>query len=378
MSPTVSVFARQIVRFPVDLIRYLLLTLGVLLTLLWAVIRFLIGQPTRGRPPKNRCPGELPPHVRRKPDPCLYSQAYLMSQGIPVTWNNPDITLTELDGTPVDSGSLLPDHDYVVNGRIWNASFNPAIGVEVRSAFRNWGLGGPWLVIQTDPGGIEHVEVLVIGAWGNAMSRFRWRTPAAPGHFCLRVVCSHPDDKNPGNNVGQENTQIVSGQPGQKLIVPVPAVNESRRAARVQLFVDTYRIPERGWEFRLEVRTRRYGEPFRIGEGGVSQQLRGLTHLLSPGPKGPTNVAYAYWSRTPLVKAQQDVPRAVPEGWTLTVDGRPVGEPVALAAGEARDLGLEIEIPATAKPGEEHAFNINAIASDTGWLTGVTLVVRVQ
>ena len=35
----------------------------------------------------------LPDDVYRRPDPCIYAQYYLMSQGFAVTWDNPDIWL---------------------------------------------------------------------------------------------------------------------------------------------------------------------------------------------------------------------------------------------------------------------------------------------
>ena len=41
-------------------------------------------------------------------------------------------------------------------------------------------------------------------------------------------------------------------------------------------------------------------------------------------------------------------------------------------------MEIRVEVPATARPGEEHAFNINTIDSAEGRLSGVTLVVRVQ
>jgi hypothetical protein len=376
MARTAQFIVARLVKFPVDFARYLLLAFSVLITLLWWVIRFLLGHPTRGEIPPKRCPGDIPPHIRRKPDSCLYSQAYLMGQGMPVTWDNPDIWLTETDGTPVDSSSLQPNHHYILHGRIWNASFNPALGVEVRAAYRNWGLGGPWLVVQHDPGSIEHVEILVINPWGHAMSRFHWHTPAVPGHYCIRVACHHPDDKNPANNVGQENTNIVAGQPGHKLIVPVPITNDSDRAARVLLFADTYKIPPREWGFRLETRVRRYGDKPPRERASLKSDLHFLTQKLVPVSRGPTNVAYAYKSRAPVVEAQQNTPRDLPQGWTLKVDGQAIANHVALAPHETRDLQLEIDIPATAPPGQEVALNLNAVASNTGHLAGVTLVVR--
>src|SRR5215212_9149113 len=35
--------------------------------------------------------GRIPDPLIRRPDPCIYSQTYLMAQGLPVTWDNPDI-----------------------------------------------------------------------------------------------------------------------------------------------------------------------------------------------------------------------------------------------------------------------------------------------
>ena len=34
---------------------------------------------------------KIPSHTYRRPDPLIYSQTYLMSQGLSVTWDNPDI-----------------------------------------------------------------------------------------------------------------------------------------------------------------------------------------------------------------------------------------------------------------------------------------------
>jgi hypothetical protein len=36
-----------------------------------------------------------------------------------------------------------------------------------------------------------------------------WTTPAVPGHYCVQVSFTWPDDLNPFNNLGQENTQVV-------------------------------------------------------------------------------------------------------------------------------------------------------------------------
>jgi hypothetical protein len=44
---------------------------------------------------KDPCNPPFPEPVMRRPDPCIYSQTYLASQGVPVTWNNPDIWMAK-------------------------------------------------------------------------------------------------------------------------------------------------------------------------------------------------------------------------------------------------------------------------------------------
>src|SRR6516165_3413560 len=74
----------------------------------------------------------VPPHLHAKPDPMIYSQQYLLSQGLAVTWQNPDVTILE-GGVVVDPDSLVPGTTYEVVARIWNTSANaPAIQMPVR------------------------------------------------------------------------------------------------------------------------------------------------------------------------------------------------------------------------------------------------------
>lgn len=113
------------------LILILLLLLLMLLRFLWEMIEKARGGENQEPMVPNHC-CEVPPHIKRKPDPCLYDQFYLMAQGLSVTWDNPDIWLTLPDGTPVESGKLQPGTDYLVNARIHDASFDPALGTEVR------------------------------------------------------------------------------------------------------------------------------------------------------------------------------------------------------------------------------------------------------
>jgi hypothetical protein len=65
----------------------------------------------------------------------IYSQQYLMSQGLAVTWDNPDIHL-ELGGVTVDSHDLKPNTTYDVIARIWNNSLDAVVvGMPVAFSF---------------------------------------------------------------------------------------------------------------------------------------------------------------------------------------------------------------------------------------------------
>jgi hypothetical protein len=50
----------------------------------------------------------IPSGVWLQPDAYLYSQGYLMSPGMAVTWDNPDVQLTDTGGAVVGSHDLLP------------------------------------------------------------------------------------------------------------------------------------------------------------------------------------------------------------------------------------------------------------------------------
>ena len=77
-------------------------------------------------PPCAACPPAL-----KKPDPFLYSQQYLMSLGLPVTWDNPDIYIYE-GSTLVDTHDLKASTDYTVIARVWNNSPDvPVMGLGV-------------------------------------------------------------------------------------------------------------------------------------------------------------------------------------------------------------------------------------------------------
>jgi len=94
----------------------------------------------------NRGPKESPElcarikdSVYKRPDPMIYSQPFLGSQGLAVTWDNPDIHL-ERNGVVVNSSSLSPATEYDIVARIWNGSnIAPAIDFPVTFSYLEFG-----------------------------------------------------------------------------------------------------------------------------------------------------------------------------------------------------------------------------------------------
>jgi hypothetical protein len=175
----------------------------------------------------------------KRPDPMIYSQFYLMDQGLAVTWNNPDIVL-ERGGVPVVSSSLLPDTEYEIVARIWNGSTEaPIVGLPVTFSFLSFGAG-----TVSNPIGKTYVNLGVKGGINHpAFARMKWRTPAQAGHYCLRAAFEWLDDLNPYNNLGQENTTVAEAHSPATLTFTLR--NDDRERHLFRFEVDTYAIPPR-------------------------------------------------------------------------------------------------------------------------------------
>ena len=109
-----------------------------LIRLCRAFLRFLawlFGKKRQGAPPftLSECVPINHPNFKR-PDPLIYDQYYLMSLGLAVTWQNPDIEILQ-GGVPVASTfELLPATSYTIRARIWNSSTS-GVRPPVRSKF---------------------------------------------------------------------------------------------------------------------------------------------------------------------------------------------------------------------------------------------------
>jgi hypothetical protein len=183
----------------------------------------------------------IPPDVYKRPDPLIYSQSYLMSLGLGVTWDNPDIALFDVAAgfTPVPSNSLVADTEYEIRATIYNGSTEaPAVGMPVDFSYLSFGIGTTSTFI-----GRTTVDLPVKGAVGHpATATMRWRTPPTPGHYCIQVNLVWGDDANPANNLGQENTDVGAAHSPAVFEFPVRNVNDVSET--LHLTADSYRLPE--------------------------------------------------------------------------------------------------------------------------------------
>jgi hypothetical protein len=183
------------------------------------------------------------------PDPLIYSQEYLMSLGLGVTWDNPDIVLRTITtdenvlSVDVPSSALQPDTEYEIVAQIWNGSPDaPVVDLPVSFSYLAFGIGTESFPI-TDPQQPVFVTLGVKGGPNHpAFAVAKWRTPSAPGHYCIQVKLDPVSDANYGNNVGQENTQVVAAQSLAELTFPLR--NNTGQQAMIRLEADTYVLPD--------------------------------------------------------------------------------------------------------------------------------------
>ncbi len=190
-----------------------------------------------GRADPGRCVRVSDPAYKR-PDPLIYDQYYLMALGLGVTWDNPDIMLFE-GGVPVSSSDIKPDTDYEISARIWNGSTEaPVVGLPVSFSYLSFGVG----TVSHHIGGAT-VDLGVKGGPGcPATATHAWRSPATPGHYCIQVEFSWPDDLNPANNLGQENLLVVPVNSSATYTFALR--NDTDRTQNYRFEADGYAIPD--------------------------------------------------------------------------------------------------------------------------------------
>jgi hypothetical protein len=260
-----------------------------------------------------------------RPDPCIYDQYYLMQLGLPVTWDNPDITVWK-NGVQVPQHSLLPSTEYEVQAQIWNNSYEaPVVGMPVQFSYLSFGVG-----TTSTPIGQTLVNVGVKGGPDYpALTRVPWITPSTPGHYCLQVKFTWFDDANPNNNLGQSNTDVVPAQSPAHFTFQLR--NAFKKAARYTFKIDTY-------------------TPLPIPDCAKASL--------------PTDTQAARIRA--VVARYQSMNFNIPTGWNVAV----TPEAVELTPGQE----VTIQVDASPPPGfnGQQSFNVNAFA-DGIFAGGVTL-----
>lgn len=185
---------------------------------------------------KQQCVKLSDPAYKR-PDPLIYAQYYLMSQGIAVTWDNPDITLLK-GGVPVTGNFLEANTEYEIQARIWNNSTEaPIIDLPVDFWYLSFGMG-----VKGNPIAQTKVNLGVKGGPGHpAFASVKWTSPPVAGHYCLIASFYWMDDANPNNNLGQKNLMVAEMQSPATFTFQL--YNNEPNTAEYHFEVDTYEIP---------------------------------------------------------------------------------------------------------------------------------------
>lgn len=362
--------------------------------------------------------GKIPEAVIRRPDPCLYSQRLLLSQNLPVTWNNEDIWVARADNPAAiepDSYHLEDDTDYIVTVRVHNASTDAAIGVRVRLNYRPWSFNSPDLVpVETDTSGGEVVRFVHVMPLSSVpltpgvppvspeLAQFHWHTPKLDPnrphrHFCLQASLFHPLDINTANNMGQENTNVYRSEnpgpavPGETVTVTVPLFNLARRQQRFVFEAQAYAINDED-NFELVLKTTRGYARRRL-----SQRLGNLMPSLhvKAGAAGQEKSAsrsrfnLEYQPRLVAVKTRYEGfdeikktilsrDHSLPRGMIVTVDGNDLREGIILAEKGSKDVEIAVKIPPDAKPGSTIPMNLLALSEDGVLAGGVTIIFNIE
>ncbi len=285
----------------------------------------------------------IPSGIYLRPDASIYSQSYLMSLGLGVTWDNPDVLLTDAGGNVIGSHDLLPSTLYRISATIHNRSNEaPAPGLPVTFGLITFGVGGA--TVQQI--GSDVVNLPVRGAPGEpVVASVTWTTPPVPGHYCIRIEAVWADDKNPLDNIGQHNTVIRKVRQGQALSLKIPVRNTLQGTRLFKVAMHSYELP--GEPLIRRGLDKRGREPRESDEALTARVIAANRPELFP--------AAPAW--TPAITEH-----------SLTLEGD----------GEAA-LEFTATVPALAPIGTRQPFHISAADERTGLpLGGVTAIYIVE
>ena len=286
----------------------------------------------------------IPSDVFLRADPSIYDQEYLMSLGLPVTWDNPDIVLKDSLGNTVDSFNLAADTQYVIEATVHNRSNQaPAPGMQVQFTLFSWGVGGQ--VVQNI--GQDIVDLPVRGAAGEpTIAKATWKTPTALGHYCIMAEAIWADDANPFDDRGQENTQVTRSAAGARLAFQIPVRNTQQGKRRLGINLDSYSIP-------------------------AKPLLRKTT--ISRGEHAQTETDPQFLHR--IVEANDRRNFQAPLTWRPSLSSKEL----VLNTDENATIEFSVAAPDEAKRGTEQRFNVSVSDLDTRHVVGgLTFICQVQ
>jgi hypothetical protein len=262
-----------------------------------------------------------------RPDPLIYSQKYLLSLGLAVTWDNPDIVLLR-NGVIVSEGDLLPNTEYEIRATVWNNSFDaPIVGLTVDFSFMSFGAS----TIIT-PIGTKAVNLGVKGGANHpALVSMMWTTPPA-GHYCILVELKWVDDANPNNNLGQNNVNVVAALSPAIFTFDLRNNTDKNRAYRFA--VDTYTLPD---------------------QKDCPEQIRQSSDNAQT------------WREIQALHNRNNYP--IPPDWTVGINP----PEAALIPGE--EVHIEVSITPPGSFTGRKAFNVHAIMENGEFAGGVTVYV---
>jgi hypothetical protein len=289
----------------------------------------------------------IPPDVYKRPDPLIYSQQYLMSQGLAVTWDNPDIQLYDVAAgfTPVSSHDLKAATEYEIRATIYNGSTDaPAIGMPVEFSYLSFGIA-----TTSTPIGTTSVDLQVRGAPGHpATAAKRWTTPSTPGHYCIQVKLVWADDANPANNLGQENTDV--GAAHSPAVFTFPVGNPGQTPQHLRLLPDAYTLPQ----------------PIDCDEFARWKKEKGRDK--GRDRNGTQDGTQEEWCRELWRRHSRDG-FSVPAGWNVQIT------PPELNLAPATDQTVTVTVEPPAGFSGSEAINVNAVDDLDRLVGGVTLYV---
>lgn len=346
-------------------------------THLICIFNKLTGRKSPKRRPKLDC-FRLPPEVSRWPDPCLYSQKYLRARNEPVIWDNPDIKIfNRQSGEFVPSGELTANTDYSVEARITNASFDAALGVLVGCTYRNWGIETDnRQSIELDASGNPVVKILHIAPWGDKLAIFNWRTPDVQDqHICIEVKCYHPADREPGNNIGQENTTVRSASSGSSQQFMIPFFNAELEDRLFTLRADNFTFSDKMTDLTLrEVKSIKRSKNQIINPAKIDIR----THKELKTKSG----TFSYISTPSIHDIDQRNNYPLSPGWAIRIaEPEEVGAlewTVKIPAKTTINLNVEVGIPGDAQSGHTESINLTAHDPKGSMTGGVTLIIKVE